>query len=377
MDKILVIPRYLVFVKFIDIPSLDEAEITKIAEFQAIKEIPHSKEDLIVSYRNLGSYKKGYSSLMLAIASKDMIQERIREVVNIRVENIRLHTELLHLYLLKKGVVSRDRVSFIVHIGKQDSEVLIIDKSRPVFSRGFKNSETFLEEIDRSVLAYERDKDNPCIDNVIITYASDIDVKDARPHIEGYFTMPVSFYEYGEDLAAVDVAAEIDLIPKEIARKKTALQKKKELIMTCSLLGLTVILFSGLFYYKIYEKSIVLDKHSERKSEIASRIQGLETLRKKTEIVKKYIERGGFIARVLERSYSIIPDDVSLKGLDYDGGDSIFYKGTSEDMSSVFSFVRKLEGAGYFDKVEVKHATKTKSKGKEFTDFNIQCRLKL
>jgi len=379
VDKILVIPRYLVFVKFIDVPSLREPEIEKMAGFQALKEIPHPSEDLVISYRNLGSFKEGFSSLLLCLADKDMIQERIsvRQRSNIETESIRLYSELLYLFLLKQGTVNKDKVSFLLYVGREDSEILIIDKGRPIFSRGFKNSENFLDEIDRSVLAYKRIKDNPVIEDIIVTYPSDVDIENARPHIEGHFTMPVSFYEYSEDLAAVDVAAEIDLIPKEITRNKTALQKKKELIVTCSLLGLTVILFSGLFYYKIYEKSAVLDKHSERKSEVASRIQGLETLRKKTEIVKKHIEHGGFIARVLERSYIMIPDDVSIKGLDYDGGDSIFYKGTSENMSSVFSFVRKLEGAGYFDKVEVKHATKRKSKGKEFTDFNIQCRLKL
>ena len=379
MGKVLVIPRYLVFVKFIDVPSLREPEIEKMAGFQTLKEIPHPSEDLVISYRNLGSFKEGFSSLLLCVADKDMIQERIsvRQRSNIETESIRLHSELLYLFLLKQGTVNKDKVSFLLYVGREDSEILIMDKGRPIFSRGFKNSKNFLDEIDRSVLAYKRIRDNPAIEDIIVAYPSDVDIKDARPHIEGHFTMPVSFYEYSEDLAAIDVAAEIDLIPKEITRKKTVLQKKKELIMTCSLLGLTVILFSGLFYYKIYEKGIVLDKHSERRSEVASRIQGLEELRKKTEIVKKHIERGGLIARVLERSYIIIPDDVSIKGLDYDGGDSIFYKGTSENMSSVFSFVRKLGDAGYFDKVEVKHATKRKSKGKEFTDFNIQCRLKL
>ncbi len=377
-ENILIIPRHQVFVKFIDVPSVQTVEIDKMADFQALKEIPHPKEDMVVSFRNLGSFKEGFSSLMMCVAGKDMINARISERHGLNRETgaIRLYSELLYLFLLKRGTVSKDKVSFVANIGKEYSEVLIIDRTRPVFSRGFKNSENFLEEIDRSIQAYKRTRDNPEIQDVVVAHSSDVDIRDAAPYIRSHFTIPVSFCEYSEDPGSVDVAAEIDLLPKEVSHKKTTLEKKKELIVTYSLLGLTIILLSGMLYYKIHEKNTLLAGLSRRGTEVSLRMQGLDGFLKKTEIVEKHIEMGSFVARVLERSYIMIPESVSFSGLNYNGGDSIFYKGTSRDMSSVFSFVKELEGSGYFEKVEVKYATKKQSRGTELTDFNIECRLR-
>lgn len=382
MDKerdVLVIPRHLVFVKFIDVPSLEGSEIEKMAEFQALKEIPHPKEDLVISYRNLGSYRDGFSSLMLTVATKDMIQQKIkeREDLTLKTKGIRLHTELLYLYLLKKGLVGRDKTSFVFHIGKEDSEIMVVNRARIIFSRGFENSGRFLEEIDRSIAAFERDKDNPRIDDVIVVYASGMDVKDAAPQIKTRFSTPVNLCEYSGDLIAPDLQAEIEILPKEIICKDRKLQKRKEAVLTYSLAGFVLILFVASLSFKLYEKHKLLNMLSARTGEVQSKIEGLDGYCKKTDAVKDHVEQGSFIIEVLENCYKIVPQYISISGLDYNGKDSIFYKGTSRDMSSVLSFVKKLEGSKYFNKVEVRYATKKKVKGEEVTDFYIQCQVRL
>jgi len=377
--KVLVIPRHLVFLKFIDVPSLEDSEIEKMAEYQALKEIPHPKEEIVISYRNLGSFKNGFSSLMLAVAGKDMIQKRIQGLQSsgAKVEGIRLHSELLYLYLLKKGIIVSDKVSFIVYIGVEDSEVMIVNRGRIVFSRGFKNNEKFFDEVDRSTMAYQRYRDNDAIENVIVVYPSDVDMKDVREHIKGHFSAPVTFHECSEDLTESSFSAKINLLPKEVSRRKTKLQKRQESIVTYSLLGVFIVLFFAFFSFKMYEKKKFVDILSVKIQNAQSQVQGLDVYLKKTDVVKKHIERGRFIVELLERSYILIPSDIAISGLDYNGKDSVFYKGTSKGTSEVFALVKKLEGLKYFSKVEVKHATKKKVRGEEFTDFNIQCQLNI
>ena len=377
--KVLVIPRHLVFLKFIDVPSLEDSEIEKMAEYQALKEIPHPKEEVVISYRNLGSFKNGFSSLMLAVAGKDMIQKRIQGLQSsgAKVEGIRLHSELLYLYLLKKGIIVSDKVSFIVYIGVEDSEVMIVNRGRIVFSRGFKNNEKFFDEVDRSTMAYQRYKDNDAIENVIVAYPSDVDMKDVREYIKGHFSAPVTFHECSRDLTESSFSARIDLLPKEVSRRKTKLQKRQESIVTYSLLGVFIVLFFAFFSFKMYEKKKFVDILSVKIQNAQSQVRGLDVYLKKTDVVKKHIERGRFIVELLERSYLLIPSDIAISGLDYNGKDSVFYKGTSKGTQEVFALVKKLEGLKYFSKVEVKHATKKKVRGEEFTDFNIQCQLNI
>jgi hypothetical protein len=234
-----------------------------------------------------------------------------------------------------------------------------------------------LEEIDRSILAFERDKDSPHINDVIVIYASGMDIRDIEPHIKARFSVPVDFCEYSEDLTDSGFMVQIELLPKEIISKNKKLEKRKESSVTYSLAGFVIILCVASLSFKLYEKNKLLNMLSTRVDVVQSKIEGLEVYRKKTDVVKNYIGQSAFIIEVLENSYKIVPVDILISSLDYNGKDSIFYKGTSKDMAGVLSFVKRLEGSNYFNKVEVKYATKKKIKGEEVTDFSIQCELNL
>ena len=374
MNEIIVIPRHLAIVRFIDIPSVIDDEIEKMVEFQAIKEIPYAKEDMIFSYRNLGSYKDGFSSIMLVIAKREMIDEMLREK-DFNVDAIRLHSELLHLFLLKKGIINTKGVNLVIHISKDDSEIMMLDKNQPKFSRGFKNSDRFLEEITHSLLAYKKDKNNPEIDTIIVAHSSIIDINNIKPYIIEHFRIPINFYEYSEDLTTLELPAKIDLVPKEFSDKKMKSQKRKQKFITYSLIGFVIILFFASVSFKIHEKKRLLKMLTSRIDQLQSKTERLDIFLKKTMLAKKHRLDGRFIIEILKYSYNLIPVNVSLSGLSYDGGELIFYKGSTKDMSNIFPFVKKLEKSEYFDSVEVKYATKKKVKGEELTDFIIQCRI--
>ena len=76
---ILVIPRHLATLRFIELPSTELSEINNMVEFQALKELPYAKEEIITSFKNLGAYKKGFSYIMLAIVKRQLIEEMIKE----------------------------------------------------------------------------------------------------------------------------------------------------------------------------------------------------------------------------------------------------------------------------------------------------------
>lgn len=371
--NILVIPRHLVFLRFVDIPSTDDSEIRNMVGFQAVKDIPYPRQEMVVGYRNLGSYRPGFSSIMLAVANKATVQD----VASGRghVDDVRLHTELLYLSLLKKGVLAQDRVNFLIYIGEKDSEIMVIDKDRPIFSRGFKNSERFLEEIDRSVLAYEKAKATPAIENIVVTYPSSVDLQEARPHIERHFTIPASFCEYTDDLAAAGLPAKISLLPGEISDKRMRSEKRKANLVTYSLIAFVVILSFAALSFKIYEKKRFLGVFSPRVVRMQSEIERLNKFIKRTDVARERTEEGLFIVEMLRRFYDLIPADISISGLDYNGKGDMFYKGTSKDMPSTLAFVKTLEGLKYFKSAEVEYATKKKVKGEDFIDFNIHCRL--
>ena len=94
---------------------------------------------------------------------------------------------------------------------------------------------------------------------------------------------------------------------------------------------------------------------------------------KKTNILKNQKEEGEHIVSILKECYELVPQGISLKGLDCDTVGTLYCKGITRDMASVFNFIKALEKSKYFKKVEVKYATKKEAEGREFTDFSIAC----
>ncbi|MBU1852461.1 MAG: PilN domain-containing protein [Candidatus Omnitrophica bacterium] len=375
-SNILIIPRHLVTVRFMDIPSLDNSEIGKIVRLQAIKEIPYPKEEMVISYRNLGSYKDGFSSIMLVIAKKEIVNEKLREgsLRGLEAENIRLHTEVVYLSLLKGGILDSNKVTLVIHMGREDSEIMIIDKKKPVFSRGFKNNDRFLEEIDRSMLVYKRDGLHPEVENILVAYPSMIDVEHVRQYLKD-FKIPVNFHEYSDDLTDSNLSLEIDLLPEELTLRKKKAKERQEHLVTYSLIGLVVILCFAFFALKIHEKKRLLEMLSSKTVKMQIETDQIGKYRKKIDLVIEHRKQGKFIIDTLEHSYSLIPPDISLSRLSYNEEEGVFYKGASESTSSIFGFVKRLEKSEYFDRVEIKHTAKKNVKLKEVTEFDVQCHL--
>ena len=377
-SNILIIPRHLVFVRFTEIPSLDGSEIRKMAEFQALKEVPYQRDEMLFGYRNLGSHREGFSSIMLAILKREIAENMIKEkgLDGYKVEAIRLYSELLYLFLLNRKIVSPDRIELVVHIGEEASEIMVSDKTVLRFSRGFKNSDRFLEEVDQSVLNYKRNKKNPEIEHVIVVYSSGIDLSEIRQHIRDHFNVPVGFFEYQEDFTKLDLGAEIGLLPKKISERQVKARKRQERLATYSLIGFILVLSFSLLFYKIHEKKKFLGRLSAKVAQVQVRTKKLDSLFKKTEAAERHNKRGRFIIEILNQPYNLVPRDIQISTLEYDGEKKVSYKGISSDMSNILSFTKALEKSKYFSDVEVKYATKKKVKGAEVTDFNIQCRIR-
>jgi Tfp pilus assembly protein PilN len=372
---VLIIPRHLVTLRFIELPSTDTSEISSMAEFQALKELPYPKEEIITSFRNMGSYKKGFSCIMLAIIKRELVKEMMANR-KIQPENIRLETELLYLYLLKEGIIKQDRVNLVINIKKDYSEIIIIDNIRPVFSRGFRNDDGLLEEINRSMAAYKKDKNNKDIEEAVIMHAYGLDIENIKLHIKESFDTTINYYEYKEDLKNLEFPLEIDLSPREYIDKRLSRENRKEFFTTYLLLLIVVGMLVSFFIFKVQEKNEIITMLNENGNKIQKEAEELNAFLKKTEILKSEKEEGELIINILKESYELVPGDIYLSGLDYDGKDAIYYKGTTRDMPSVFNFIKAIEKSKYFKKAEVKYATKKNIGNQKVTDFSIACQVK-
>jgi len=371
-EDILIIPRNKTALRFIELPSVDFSEIKGMAELEAIKEFPYPKEELIVSFRNLGSYKKGFSSILLVVAKKQYVKEMLAARVAAP-SSVRLETELLYLYLLTKGMIKQDKVSLVMNIGIDHSEIMIVDGLKPVFSRGMSYHEGWLGEINRTLLSYKRDKGNRDVEELIVMHGPNLNTENMKSEIEKAFSIPADFYKHNGDLMSPGMSLEIDLLPKEHIDKRLNMENAKQVLVTFFLLLAALSMMAGFFVFKTREKTREVLMLSEETDKMQKDVNQLSSFMKKTELLKYQKERGGRIIGILKECYALASKDIFLEGFDYEGRDVLYCKGRVREMAGVFNFIKALEKSEYFKKVEVKYAAKKEIANQKFTDFSIAC----
>ena len=90
-----VIPASNIITKNIEIPSIDHKEIKEIVNLQASRHTPYSREEIIIDYVDIGSYKSSYTKVLLIIVARPIIKRNfdILSKAKIEIERVLLAPE--------------------------------------------------------------------------------------------------------------------------------------------------------------------------------------------------------------------------------------------------------------------------------------------
>jgi Tfp pilus assembly protein PilN len=121
----------------------------------------------------------------------------------------------------------------------------------------------------------------------------------------------------------------------------------------------------------IYFKSAYLRKLDAEYQTVNKEAQKLEGDFTKISLIKNYLSKRGYSLDVLAELYTVIPQDLELADIRFDGQGKFSIKGTAESMSTVFSFVDNMEKSKYFKDVKTRYTTKRKDGLKDVADFEI------
>jgi large-conductance mechanosensitive channel len=162
----------------------------------------------------------------------------------------------------------------------------------------------------------------------------------------------------------------IDLVPEEARVRRSIEERGKDLIKTGIFILTIFIVTFFILASKIYFKGAQLNKLESKYSAINREAQTLEKDLAKVGLVKNYLTSRGYSLEVLTELHSLVSDDIELNEIRYDG-DKFSVKGTADAMSSVFSFVDRMEKSKYFKDVKTRYTAKRKDGLKDVTDFEI------
>lgn len=404
-----IISSNLVITKNIEIPSTDPSEIRQIINLQAGRHTPYSREEIIVDYIDIGTFKQSYTKVLLVILARSNLKRQydLLEKAGLSIEKTFFAPEAFGGSIFKSSQLeAQDAPINFIHIDEAFTDFTIILKGKPIFIRNIpigaqhitqdsqRYLSRFVEEAKRSLEAYQSE-DIERMPKMIILYGAIHDLTSLSSSLSEGLNLPVRSASYSQDLIFSEgarkvlletknlsflsviaplldwQALKVDFIPEEIRLKKEIKERAKDLVKTGILSLAVFVLIFFILITKIYFKSLYLSKLNLRYQQLEEETKKLQGDFTKISLIRNYLANRGYSLEVLMELYNLLPLELQLDDIRFDLQGRLNLKGTSETMSSVYSFVDGMEKSRYFKAVKLKYTTKRKEGTKDLTDFEI------
>ena len=381
------IPRSLVTIRYLNLPSVNKSEIARMVQFQAEKQLPYSKEELVTAFKVIGSNKDGYSKVMLVLVHRDVINKQLELLGGLKLnpEYIELSSQAAASAFIKEHPEVDKPVAFI-DIDMFSVDIQVIFNEKLVYTRNIslsesKTQESLLEEIIKSLNSYN--KDNREITSIFVGGKAHSKLVE---NLSKSFDMPAEIFNPVENLTGVSLCSIIGLIgnfpnvllnvlPDEIKKRKQVIEKRKHYLVLASQCAGILLLVLGIFMRNIYDKQNTLkwlDIEIEKTNPIAKEVNKRSG---RLEIIKKQLDTKNSCLDILHELHRIIPDTISFTILDYQLNNTLKIKGHSKALSDALGLIDILEKSSYFKNVQLKSSNMRRLRNMEVADFYIQCEI--
>ena len=381
------IPRSLVTIRYLNLPSISKKEIAHMVQFQAEKQLPYSKEELVTAFKVIESNKDGYSKVMLVLVHRDVINKQLELLgdLKLNLEYIELSSQAAASAFIKEHPEIDKPVAFI-DIDMFSADIQVISNGELVYTRNVSLSEnrtqvSLLEEITKSLNSYN--KDNKEITSIFISGKVH---NKLRENLSKGFDMPVEIFNPAENLTEISLCSIIGLIrnfpnvllnvlPDKIKMQKQVREKRKHYLVLASQCAGILLLILGISMGIIYDKQNTLkwlDIEIKKTDPIAKEVNKRAN---RLRVIKEQIDTKNSCLDILHELHKIIPDTISFSTLDYRLNKTLKIKGQSKALSNALGLIDILEKSSYFKNVRLKSSNMRRLRNMEVANFCIQCEI--
>lgn len=417
-DSIVIsIPRNLVTVRNLQLPTTDPHELKEMIGLQAAKQTPYSKEEIIADFQVVRRTPEGYTDVVLITTHRSVSNRclKILDDFRLKAAGIRLSSHgVLRSWQLMRGA-TRDEErgpTAVLDIDSNFSDFLVTRSGSVTFTKALSigsakllseaenEIEKLAEEIQRAVDIYESERVGQGITKLVVTGA-EVDLARLIPSLTATLRLPVQRVSLVERLPgareAMDLpeaqrgsvsfaavlglawdaeSAGIDLTPQEV-RIREALEHKGRAIMVMGILSVSILTaLTALVSQHVYFKKQYLEQLEGEISRTQQAANDVEALKKRLKIIREAERRENSSLEILSVLHRSTPPEIYLKAIAFEEQSHVVLKGMTQKMSTVFEFVSTLEKLPNFRQVKAKHATRSGSKdGSDEIEFEITCPL--
>jgi Tfp pilus assembly PilM family ATPase/Tfp pilus assembly protein PilN len=419
-DKLPVIaclPRQLVNIRMLELPSTDADEIASMADIQVAKQTPYSRDEIVFDYKIMEGGRTGYTKVMMAIVQDSVVRDRfhILEDAGIEVERMTVSTEGLLNWYAWGLMVSGDAAGTVAMLDVDSfySDFMVVTDGALISTRSIlmgtnqligaepESLNKFALEVKRCRESCQGESPSLNIGRVFLTGAGP-NIKDINNTLKDALSIPVISKDsmqlvtkmpktvsmtdpayrgvsltgiVGAGIATSDL--EFNLTPDSVKLRKSLEDNAR----TLTVLGMLVM--AVLVSFSVYGTSILYLKKGralELKTELNRTERSAHEIVAKQEIfneVKKRQDSTYSMVSILSEIHGCLPSNVFLDSLDVNVAadkDQVRLIGTGATSADVSALIKNLEQSHLLkDAKEEGARVKDKTSGKY--SFKAVCSL--
>lgn len=417
------LPRDLAVVRYITLPSGDEAEIRQMIKFEAERHIPFPIDKVEIDFQIINKGPEE-SEIFLVAAKKELIDRRISLLEKAGV--IPSVIDLSSFAVFNSFINSDDKAAMgavaLIDVGQRAVEINIVRDGLLCFTRSAlfgenKNSQnslwkkTLLDEIKRSFDAFKVEPRGSDIDRIVLSGEISSDGKSSnglkksdnlefflKENLDGAVEQAnpfnkIQFVSSADDKqnlasfmpAAVGLALrkvvrnkiEINLLPSEFLSGRKKEKRKRFLQVSGFLAGFIIFLAAGFTFGRIYTTKARLKDLNSRIEKLKPTVLEARKMQAQIELISFYTENQSLCLEILRELSlkTVIPDEVYLTNLVFGKDKSVNIRGITTSHSIVSQIVVNLKSSPFFENIERRFSRANKMSGRDVVEFEIYCPL--
>ncbi len=406
------LPRHLVTLRVLELPSDSPKEIDNIINLHICQQTPYSREEIVYSHKTIHSEKKGYSRVVLVIARRNLIDERMDIMVkaSMNPRKMGLGSEgVLHWFnvFYSDGLKLPDSQAIaLIDIDSNYSDFIVLHNRELRFSKNIliganhlmeekdTNINKFIDEAGHSLKVFHEESNNIEITKIFLSGAAKI-IGNLDELIQAKFNLPCEALDPLKNAVHADREAsirantgfislspvlgllakykglEFDLMPHEKRIGQIMEEKRKNLTMTGILFSAIILALSILLAIHINNKNIYINELKRKISSIKNVSDEVDKMRLSIDLVHERLDASGDVLNLLNEVYKTIPAEIYLTSIDVENRGQVVLKGHAVAISDVFKFVTSLGRSPFLEKVRDAYATTKEENNKQYADFEI------
>jgi Tfp pilus assembly PilM family ATPase len=384
------LPRQMVNIRMLELPSADPAEIEDMVELQVGKQTPYSRDEIVYDYRILGSWKPGYTRVMMAIIQRSALRERyyVFEEAGVNVSKVSVTSEaLLNWYAFVDNGNADDKATALLDIDSFYTDFLVISDKGLVFSRSIlvganqliddpdNFADKFSREVKNSMEICRGEQQGLSLSRVLISGAGAnvggiavrlnrelglkceiVESAGAARKMPGSPSVKEANYRYVSITpligAGLDTdALEFNLVPDSVRLRKGLSEKARNLSVMGMLIMAGLVFLSLFGTLKLFARKAYLGEMLREYSELRPQAEKIDQMREISRLAAEQRDPSQNMIILLSRIRGLLGDDVKLENFEIEvgaGSGKFRVEGNASSSREVYSLVRRIEQAENF-----------------------------